>query len=60
MFARGMNFKSERNRDIAILGDCDDGVRKLAKALGWEEEFNKLCQTKATSSPDAPQHTSDS
>ncbi len=44
MFAKGMNFKSERNRDIAVLGDCDDGVRKLAKALGWEEEFNKLCE----------------
>jgi len=46
MFARGMNFKSERNRDIAVLGDCDDGVKKLVKALGWEDDFNKLCQNK--------------
>lgn len=46
-FGRGMNFKSDRNRDIAVLGDCDDGVRKLAKALGWEEDFNKLCQKKS-------------
>jgi len=48
MFAKGMNFKSERNRDIAVLGDCDDGVRKLVKALGWEEEFNKMCHEKPT------------
>ncbi|CAL8144023.1 unnamed protein product [Orchesella dallaii] len=54
MFARGMNFKSERNRDIAILGDCDDGVRKLAKALGWEQEFDKLCSGQGQAATNQP------
>lgn len=49
MFAKGMNFKSERNRDVAVLGDCDAGVQKLIKALGWEEDFKKVCQEKQSS-----------
>ncbi|KAK8227640.1 DHS-like NAD/FAD-binding domain-containing protein, partial [Phyllosticta capitalensis] len=28
--------------DVLILGDCDDGVRKLAKACGWLEELEEL------------------
>ncbi|KAI7288045.1 NAD-dependent protein deacetylase [Hortaea werneckii] len=28
--------------DILLLGDCDDGVRRLAKACGWLEDLNKL------------------
>jgi len=39
---KGLNFESPTNRDVALLGDCDDGVRKLAKILGWEEELDKL------------------
>ncbi|KAL2787290.1 DHS-like NAD/FAD-binding domain-containing protein [Aspergillus keveii] len=31
-----------RPDDVLILGDCDDGVRKLARALGWEEELERL------------------
>lgn len=31
-----------RPDDVVILGDCDDGVRKLAQALGWEEELERL------------------
>ena len=31
-----------RPDDILLLGDCDDGVRTLAKALGWLEELEKL------------------
>lgn len=28
-----------RADDVLILGDCDEGVRKLAEALGWLEEL---------------------
>ncbi|KAM0128746.1 hypothetical protein ACHAP3_008134 [Botrytis cinerea] len=28
--------------DVAILGDCDSGVRKLADALGWRDELEEL------------------
>lgn len=28
--------------DVLILGDCDDGVRKLAKACGWLEDLEAL------------------
>ncbi|KAL4935098.1 NAD-dependent protein deacetylase hst2-1 [Aspergillus oleicola] len=31
-----------RPDDVLILGDCDSGVRKLAKALGWEKELEAL------------------
>jgi NAD-dependent histone deacetylase SIR2 len=31
-----------RTNDVLLLGDCDTGVRKLAKALGWEEELETL------------------
>ncbi|TKA23154.1 NAD-dependent protein deacetylase hst2-1 [Salinomyces thailandicus] len=28
--------------DVLILGDCDEGVRKLAKACGWLEDLEAL------------------
>ncbi|KAL4960957.1 SIR2 family NAD-dependent protein deacylase [Aspergillus stella-maris] len=31
-----------RPDDVLILDDCDSGVRKLAKALGWENELEAL------------------
>ena len=31
-----------RPDDVLILGECDMGVRKLAAALGWEEELDKI------------------
>ena len=31
-----------RADDVLLLGDCDDGVRKLADALGWREELESL------------------
>lgn len=31
-----------RADDVLLLGDCDDGVRKLATALGWAEELEEL------------------
>jgi NAD+-dependent protein deacetylase SIR2 len=31
-----------RADDVLLLGDCDEGVRKLAQALGWLEELEAL------------------
>lgn len=31
-----------RPDDVLLLGDCDAGVRKFAKAMGWEEELETL------------------
>jgi NAD-dependent histone deacetylase SIR2 len=31
-----------RADDVLLLGDCDEGVRKLAKALGWQDELEAL------------------
>ncbi|KAL8781096.1 MAG: hypothetical protein Q9213_006154 [Squamulea squamosa] len=31
-----------RADDVLLLGECDDGVRKLASALGWLEELEAL------------------
>ena len=31
-----------RPDDVLLLGDCDDGVRKLADALGWRDELEAM------------------
>jgi NAD-dependent histone deacetylase SIR2 len=31
-----------RPDDVCIIGDCDEGVRKLADAVGWREEMEAL------------------
>jgi NAD-dependent histone deacetylase SIR2 len=31
-----------RADDVVLLGDCDDGVRRLAEACGWKEELDAL------------------
>jgi NAD-dependent histone deacetylase SIR2 len=31
-----------RADDVLLLGDCDTGVRKFARALGWEEDLEML------------------
>lgn len=31
-----------RSDDVVLLGECDDGVMKLAEALGWLEELEAL------------------
>ncbi|KAK4498152.1 hypothetical protein PRZ48_010808 [Zasmidium cellare] len=31
-----------RPDDVLILGDCDDGVRRLCDALGWRDELEAL------------------
>ncbi len=33
-----------RADDVLLLGDCDSGVRKLANALGWQDELEALWQ----------------
>ena len=33
-----------RADDVLLLGDCDDGVRELADALGWREELEEHWQ----------------
>jgi len=37
-----------RKDDVLILGDCDEGVRKLARACGWEEELEEMWRGTAT------------
>lgn len=34
-----------RPDDVLLLGDCDEGVRKFADALGWREELEELWET---------------
>ena len=39
------NYKDDPDsnyRDVAYLGDCDDGCTKLAELLGWTEDLDKL------------------
>ncbi|KAK5114547.1 hypothetical protein LTR62_002482 [Meristemomyces frigidus] len=37
--------------DVLILGDCDDGVRKLATACGWHDELESLWAKTARHDP---------
>ena len=39
----GLLFDSNANyRDVALLGDCDSGCRKLAEKLGWAKDLDDL------------------
>lgn len=39
----GLALDSPRNtRDVALLGDCDEGCTKLVDMLDWKEEYEKL------------------
>lgn len=39
----GLTFDSPTNRrDVAWLGDCDDGVRQLISELELTDDFDKL------------------
>lgn len=41
----GLDFDSEdKYRDVAHLGDCDEGCLKLAELLGWKEELLNLAK----------------
>ncbi|MCJ1252171.1 Sir2 histone deacetylase Hst2 [Trapelia coarctata] len=47
-----------RADDVILLGDCDDGVRQLASALGWLDELEKLwAATNPVAYKDQPQKT---
>jgi len=37
----GFDFDA-RERDCLFLGDCDEGVRRLASLLGWREELEEM------------------
>jgi len=37
----GFDFVTPQ-RDCLFLGDCDQGVRQLARLLEWEEELDQL------------------
>lgn len=42
-FGGGFDFDSSANRrDVAWLGDCDEGCHHLAKILGWGEQLEKM------------------
>ena len=47
-----------RADDVLILGDCDAGVRKLAAALEWEEELERVWQ-ETTQEPNDKKEVSD-
>lgn len=34
-----------RPDDVLLLGDCDDGVRKFADAMGWRQELEDLWES---------------
>ncbi|PRP83497.1 hypothetical protein PROFUN_04371 [Planoprotostelium fungivorum] len=39
---KGFRFGMANNyRDVALLGDCQDGVYYLAKQLGWKDELDR-------------------
>lgn len=43
----GLALDSPNNtRDVALLGDCDDGCLKLAELLGWKDELQSLISSK--------------
>lgn len=39
---QGLIFDSRNGRDVAWLGDCDDGCQLLAEKLGWGKELKDL------------------
>ncbi|KAL4708272.1 hypothetical protein ACJJTC_016321 [Scirpophaga incertulas] len=38
----GLQFDEDATRDVALLGDCDDGCQELADRLGWGDELRAL------------------
>lgn len=36
---RSLHFGEGNHRNVEWLGDCDDGVRALARLLGWEDDL---------------------
>jgi len=44
----GMDFSDKSTRDIAWLGDCDDGCQLMADKLGWGDELRDLVKQEHT------------
>jgi NAD-dependent SIR2 family protein deacetylase len=40
------DFNSKSPQDVIMLGDCDHGCIRLAKALGWEADLKELIQAR--------------
>nr|CAG8483618.1 5464_t:CDS:2 [Entrophospora candida] len=38
----GFDFEGEDRRDVFLQSTCDEGVKKLAKLCGWEDELQQL------------------
>jgi hypothetical protein len=38
----GFDFEGRKDRDLALLGECDSGCKQLARLLGWEESLTEL------------------
>ena len=45
-----------RADDVLVLEDCDAGVRKLAVALGWQDELEALWRASKTEEQKSDQH----
>eukprot|EP01114_Cavostelium_apophysatum_P021493 TRINITY_DN7518_c0_g1_i1.p1 TRINITY_DN7518_c0_g1~~TRINITY_DN7518_c0_g1_i1.p1 ORF type:complete len:466 (-),score=105.57 TRINITY_DN7518_c0_g1_i1:33-1430(-) len=42
---KGFRLGMKNNyRDVAFIGDCQDGVKELAKHLGWKDELNAVIE----------------
>ena len=39
------SFYRDTKNDVFLQGDCDDTIRLLAQALGWEEDLEKMHQS---------------
>jgi hypothetical protein len=37
--SQGMDFTSKESRDVAWLGDCDEGCNALAASFGWAVSY---------------------
>ncbi|CAH2094358.1 unnamed protein product [Euphydryas editha] len=42
MMSEGLQLDGDSIRDVARLGDCDDGCLELADKLGWGDELREL------------------
>ncbi|XP_018010932.1 NAD-dependent protein deacetylase Sirt2 isoform X2 [Hyalella azteca] len=43
LMGKGQAFQPSKNkRDVALIGDCDDGCFTLARQLGWQDDLQRL------------------
>jgi len=45
----GLKFDDPSNRDVALIGECDDVITELVTRLGWKMEFQNLIDAGQTS-----------